>query len=93
MATTGFGPRFDAIISSHTLGFPKEDARFWPVLVERHPFDPLRALMVDDNLSVLEAARAYGVGQVLGITKPDTQRPARPLEGVPTVEGLGVIAL
>jgi HAD superfamily hydrolase (TIGR01509 family) len=92
MATTGFGPRFDAIISSHSLGFPKEDARFWPALVERYPFDPIRALMVDDNLSVLEAARVYGVGQVLGITKPDTQRPARPLEGVPTIEGLGLLS-
>lgn len=93
LATTGFGPRFDAIISSHSLGFPKEDARFWPVLVKRHPFNPAHALMVDDNLSVLEAARTYGVGQVLGITRPDTQRPARPLAGVPTVEGLGVMAL
>ncbi|MGH8452991.1 MAG: GMP/IMP nucleotidase [Nevskiales bacterium] len=91
MATTGFGPRFDAIISSHTLGYPKEDARFWPALVRRHPFDPARALMVDDNQSVLEAAQAYGVGQVLGITRPDTRRPARPLAGVPTVEGLAVL--
>jgi len=88
MATTGFGSRFDAIISSHTLGYPKEDARFWLALMQRHPFDPARALMVDDNLSVLEAAQVYGVGQVLGITRPDTRRPARPLEGVPTVEGL-----
>jgi putative hydrolase of the HAD superfamily len=91
MVTTGFGSRFDAIISSHALGYPKEDARFWPELSARHPFNPARALMVDDNLPVLEAARAYGVGQVLGITRPDTQRPARPLAGVPTVEGVGVL--
>lgn len=88
MATTGFGSRFDHLITSHALGFPKEDARFWPALVAQHPFDPARALMVDDNLSVLESARAFGIGQVLGITDPDTKRPGRPLEGFPNVTGV-----
>jgi 5'-nucleotidase len=93
MATTGFGARFDLILSSHAFGYPKEDTRFWPALVQAHPFDPARALMVDDNLSVLEAARSFGIGQVLGITRPDTRRPARPLAGVPTVEGLSALSL
>lgn len=92
MATTGLGHHFDLIISSHPLGFPKEDARFWEALFQRHRFSPARALMVDDNLSVLLAAREFGIGQVLGITHPDTQRSGRPLAGVPTVEGVGVLA-
>lgn len=92
MATTGIASCFDLIISSHELGYPKEDARFWPALLARHPFEPARALMVDDNLSVLNAARDYGIGQVLGITHPDTKRPARPLAGVPTVAGLSQLS-
>jgi putative hydrolase of the HAD superfamily len=91
LAETRLGPAFDLVLSSHHFGYPKEDARFWPVLRVRHPFDPTRALMVDDNLPVLEAARAFGIGQVLGITHPDTRRPPRPLEGVPTVEGLSAL--
>jgi 5'-nucleotidase len=89
LAETRLGPAFDLILSSHHFGYPKEDARFWPALRQRHPFEPARALMVDDNLNVLEAARAYGIGQVLGITRPDSRHPPRPLAGVPTVEGLG----
>lgn len=93
LAATRLGPALDQVLSSHHFGYPKEDARFWPLLRARHPFDPVRALMVDDNLSVLEAARAYGIGQILGITHPDTQRPSRPLEGVPTVEGLSALKI
>jgi putative hydrolase of the HAD superfamily len=93
MAETRLGPAFDLILSSHRLGYPKEDLRFWPELQARFPFDPARALLVDDNLSVLETARAYGVEQVLGITHPDSRRPPRPLEGVPTVTGLAELAL
>ncbi len=93
LAETRLGPAFDLILSSHHFGYPKEDARFWPALRQRHPFDPARALMVDDNLSVLEAARAYGIGQVLGITRPDSRHPPRPLAGVPTIEGLGDLVL
>lgn len=93
LAQTRLGSAFGLILSSHHFGYPKEDARFWPRLVERHPFEPARALMVDDNLSVLDAARAYGIGQVLGITRPDLRYPPRPLEGVPTVEGLSALVI
>lgn len=92
MTTTGLGHYFDIIISSHTLGYPKEDARFWEALFTRHRFSPARALMVDDNLSVLLAARDFGC-QVRGITHPDTQRPPRLLEGVPTVEGVAALTI
>jgi putative hydrolase of the HAD superfamily len=91
MASTRLGPSFDRILSSHAFGFPKEDARFWPRLVAGHPFDPARALMVDDSLPVLAAARAYGVGQVVAITHPDTQQPPREVEGFAAVRGLSAL--
>lgn len=91
MATTRLGPAFDLILSSHTLGYPKEDARFWPVLVGRHPFDPARALMVDDSPPVLAAAREFGVGQVCAITRPDTNQPQREVRDFPSAYGLAEI--
>lgn len=84
----GLEKYFDRLISSHDFGAPKEDARFWPRLIERFPFMPERALFVDDSLPVLESARAFGIGQLIAIRHPDTQQPARDVPGFPAVDRL-----
>lgn len=82
---TGIGQYFDRIICSHDFAAPKESQDFWQRLRQQEPFDPARSLMIDDSLSVLSSARDYGIGQVLTIVQPDSQRPGR--------EGLGFPAL
>ena len=67
----------DRILCSHDFREPKESAAFWPALRAREPFDPARALFVDDSESVLKAAQAYGIGQLLTIGQPDSSKPAR----------------
>lgn len=67
----------DAIVSAHDIGHPKEDASFWLRLAERQRFDRLRTLLIDDNLTVLHAARAYGIRHLLAVLQPDSRRPAR----------------
>lgn len=67
----------DRIVCSHDFREPKESAAFWPALQAREPFDPARALFVDDSEPVLRAAAAYGVGQLLTIAQPDSRKPAR----------------
>lgn len=79
---------FDRLVSSHEFAAPKEDARFWPRLAARYPFARERALFVDDSLPVLEAARDYGIGQVVAIRHPDTARPARDVPGFSAVDRL-----
>jgi len=74
---TGIGQYFDRIICSHDFDAPKESPEFWQRLRTREPFEPARSLMIDDSLSVLAAARAYGIGQVLTIAQPDSRRPVR----------------
>jgi putative hydrolase of the HAD superfamily len=91
MAETRLGPAFDLMLTSHEIGFPKEDARFWPLFVKRHPFDPGRALMVDDSPPVLAAARAFGIAQVIAITHPDSQQPPKVVEDFAAIEGLRAI--
>lgn len=88
MARTGLEARFDRIVSAHDLGYPKEDSRFWPLLTRDAPCDPARSLMVDDNLPVLETAAAFGIGQVVAITRPDTRGPLRRVEHLSAVTGL-----
>ncbi|MCD6059705.1 MAG: HAD-superfamily hydrolase, subfamily variant 3 [Moraxellaceae bacterium] len=65
------------IVCSHDFREPKESAAFWPALQAREPFEPARALFVDDSEPVLQAAANYGIGQLLTIGQPDLSKPAR----------------
>lgn len=77
MEKTRLHHRLDALISSHDIGEAKEHAGFWPKLCEREPFDRTRTLFVDDSLSVLRAARDYGIAEVLAIRFPDRRQEVR----------------
>jgi 5'-nucleotidase len=88
MEQTGLGPWFDRVVCSHDFNAPKEDANFWLRLQARHPFEPARALFVDDSLPVLRAAKAHGIGQLVAIRRPDTTLPAREITDHPAVERL-----
>ena len=75
MRRTKLGPYFDQIISSHELGLPKEDVRFWDKLQHRIPFESKHTLLIDDSLPVLRSAKHYGIAHLLAVYKPDTRRP------------------
>ena len=71
---------FDRIITSHSLGLPKEHPSFWEKLREVEVFDPAHSLFIDDNLHVLRAAQAHGVKYLLAIHQPDSQQPPKDTE-------------
>jgi 5'-nucleotidase len=79
-ARTGLTKYFHATVCSHQYGVPKEHPEFWPKLAAQLQFDPLRAVMIDDNLAVLRAARDYGIGQVVAVTQPDITGPIRVID-------------
>lgn len=68
---------FDALISSHDYGHPKEDQAFWHRLQEQQPFNPERTILFDDSLPVLHSARTYGIAQPVSILHPDSSLPKR----------------
>jgi 5'-nucleotidase len=72
---TDIGDHFEHVYCSHDFGFPKEDVQFWDALQEAYPFDPLKTLLVDDNLSVLDSAKKYGIRYLLSISQPDSTKP------------------
>jgi HAD superfamily hydrolase (TIGR01509 family) len=74
---TGVSRYLDAMFSSHTFAWPKEDARFWQSVRRSEPFDPARSLFVDDSPAVLAAARAAGIRWVIGLRHPDSQGTVR----------------
>ncbi|HKJ07587.1 MAG TPA: GMP/IMP nucleotidase [Gammaproteobacteria bacterium] len=86
MERTRLAGHFDALICSHDLGRPKEQEGFWELIQEQEPFVPERTMLVDDSLPVLRAARAYGIGHLLAIRRPDSREPARDVTEFPAVD-------
>jgi len=91
MEQTGLGDRFEVIISSHDFDAPKERPLFWRNLAQRHPFEASRALFVDDNLAVLAAAQAHGIGQVIAVRHPDSGQPPHAVKDFPSVARLAAL--
>jgi putative hydrolase of the HAD superfamily len=87
-AHLGVSRHFDAVYSSHDFGDPKESASFWPRFAAREPFDPARTMFVDDNASVLAAAKAHGIRWIYAVRKPVRRAPARAPNGFPGVESV-----
>jgi HAD superfamily hydrolase (TIGR01509 family) len=85
----GLARHFDALVSSHEFGVPKEQAEFWTLLGQRHAVDPATTLFVDDSPLVLEAARRAGVREIYQVLQPDSTQPLRAaLPGITAIRSL-----
>lgn len=69
---------FHVCHSTHTFEYPKEHGEFWPRLAALERFDARRTILVDDSLSVLDAARDFGIGWLRAVRCPDSGRPPQP---------------
>jgi putative hydrolase of the HAD superfamily len=72
MKKTNLNRFFHRIITSHELHHPKEAAEFWRKLEAIEPVDKSATLFIDDNFTVLDAARKYGIEHLLAIRQPDS---------------------
>lgn len=88
MRQTRLAGHFDRIVSSHSLGAPKETAGFWPLLAQIEPFVPDATLLADDSLPVLRAARSQGLRYLIAMRRPDSHEPARAIDEFASVESL-----
>jgi putative hydrolase of the HAD superfamily len=84
----GLTPYFDACYSTHPFSAPKEDKAFWPRLAARERFQPARTLLVDDSLSVLDAARDFGIGWLRAVRRPDSGRAPQLMGDYVAVDGV-----
>lgn len=91
MHKTRLDGHLERIICSHDLRAAKESPEFWPRVQAVEPFDPKRTLFVDDSLSVLRAARAYGFRWLLAILAPDSALPARDCDEFDAIEGFSAL--
>jgi HAD superfamily hydrolase (TIGR01509 family) len=73
MDITQIADKFDSLITVHEFSLPKEEADCWLEVNKRHPFEPSRTLLIDDNIQALHSARRFGIEYLLAVDKPDSQ--------------------
>lgn len=84
-AQTGLDQHIQHMVSTHEFGVSKEFLELWQRLQKKLQFDPAKTLFVDDNLSILATAQQFGIAQVLAVTNPDSQLPAKEIDSFPSV--------
>jgi HAD superfamily hydrolase (TIGR01509 family) len=89
---TGIDRLVDTVVCSHDYAAPKESAAFWQALERHEPFDARRTLLIEDSLTVLAAARAYGVRHMVAIRQPDSERPPRAIADFAAIDGVFELA-
>jgi 5'-nucleotidase len=78
----------DAVVSSHDYGCEKERIAFWERLEREQGLRRERALLIEDSLAVLGAARTFGIGHAIAIARPDSTQAPRPIRDFMSVDGV-----
>ncbi|MEQ1351208.1 HAD-IA family hydrolase [Acinetobacter junii] len=77
LENVALSPYFELMISSEELGYAKEDVSFWRELQQLHPFDPTKAIFIDDTVAVLKGAESFGISKLFSIVQPSSSKAAR----------------
>ncbi|MTW19920.1 GMP/IMP nucleotidase [Allochromatium palmeri] len=88
---TALAGHLERIVCAHDLGLAKESPDFWPAFQRIEPFDPERTLFIDDNPSVLRAARAHGFRWLLAVVAPDSRRPPLTTADFPAIHDFSAL--
>ena len=83
---TQLDSHIDEIISCHTFGVTKESQTLWKKLQQELKFEKKSTLFVDDSHQVLLAAQAFGIKHILAVANPNSQIPAKNIEGFQNIE-------
>ncbi len=83
---TGIAHFFKHCISTHQFGVSKENQQCWYNLQQLVGFEKSESLFMDDSQMVLDSAVEFGIGYVLGISKPDLNKPVNVLNRIDVVE-------
>ena len=87
MDRTGLDRHLDRMVCSHSLHKAKEEPGFWQALAATEPFDPKRTLLVDDSLPVLDAARRFGITELVAVRRPDTRKSPKVVGDYAAIDG------
>lgn len=85
MKKTGIAHFFDQMISSHSLGFAKEQAPFWQQLEKQLSFDKQQTLFIDDHEPILCTAQGYGIEYLYTMHQPDSKQAPKETMAFPAI--------
>ena len=85
MQETGIAHYFDAVVSSHKYGLPKEEQGLWRAFQKDFPFTPSSTLLIDDTETVLNSASMYGIEYLMTMKQPDSHAEPRSNLNYPTI--------
>lgn len=88
---TQLDEHIDTLISTHEFGVTKESQDLWKQLQARLQFDPKSTLFVDDSLTILQAAKDFGIAQLLAVSNPDSKAATRDIQEFTAVEDYRVL--
>jgi putative hydrolase of the HAD superfamily len=86
MHRTCIEPYFDGIISSHQVGLPKEDVRFWKKLQDFIKYDPERTLLGEDSEANLTTAERFSIRYLIYISRYSSKIEPRKSDFFPTID-------
>ncbi|SIO04880.1 putative hydrolase of the HAD superfamily [Sulfurivirga caldicuralii] len=81
---TAIGDHFDTILCAHDYGMPKEDARIWAAIRRDFSYNPVRTLLIDDNIHALQTAQQYGIRHLLAASHVSPHMPPVDPRGFPS---------
>ena len=90
---TGLLDLLPDLVCSHDYGIPKERTMFWHQLTKDRNLDQSKAMLIDDNISILEAAQQAGIAFQVGISKPDSRRTPATITHFPVIDDLSELTV
>jgi len=82
----------DKIFSTHQFGVPKESTLLWHKLQKEQGYNPETTLFIDDNETLLTAAKQSGIAYQLGVFQPDSQLPGKEMDKFQTIKNYWELA-
>lgn len=73
---TALDQHIDLLISTHRYGATKESQILWQKLQIDLTFSNDSTLFVDDNLTILNSAKKFGIKHLLSVANPDSTMPS-----------------
>jgi putative hydrolase of the HAD superfamily len=91
MRITHLNQFFNKIITSHDYGFAKEKQEFWQKMTHATQLNKQTSIFFDDSISVLNAAKKFGISQVIAVSKPSSKIINKPINGFVNIENFSHI--
>ena len=73
LANIDLRPYFNHLVTSHQFQAPKESQAFWHSFASAYPINHERTVLIDDNETVLSAAKQFGIEYLITLKQPDSR--------------------